>query len=398
MGGGFRFLILNTDYPEFLNWLYAQHPGLEQQPYDEQMEVRNGTLFSTADFYSSNLRKLGHEAYDIHADNEFMQKAWANEQGIKADEVTSLQRQQYRVLQKVIGLAGRTPLRHLGPLLHPVLRLLNADQKWFYSILAAQIKHYEPDVLLNLNMHRISTKFLREMKPYFRLLLGEHAATRLSEMEDLSCYDLVISSFPPTIEYLRQRGIRAELNRLGFEPSVLSHLKGSDRTLGVSFIGSFYSVHSSREALLNVVCARFPETRIWGPNIDHLPSASPIRKCYQGQAWGRQMFQILSESKITLNHHGDVAPYANNMRLFEATGMGTLLITDWKLNLTEMFEPGREVVTYHTFEECAERIVYYLEHEKERDEIAKAGQQRTLREHTYYHRVQELVDLVRKYQ
>jgi spore maturation protein CgeB len=110
------------------------------------------------------------------------------------------------------------------------------------------------------------------------------------------------------------------------------------------------------------------------------------------------MFQILSESKITLNHHGDVAPYANNMRLFEATGMGTLLITDWKLNLTEMFEPGREVVTYHTFEECAERIVYYLEHEKERDEIAKAGQQRTLREHTYYHRVQELVDLVRKYQ
>jgi spore maturation protein CgeB len=110
------------------------------------------------------------------------------------------------------------------------------------------------------------------------------------------------------------------------------------------------------------------------------------------------MFQILSESKITLNHHGDVAPYANNMRLFEATGTGALLITDWKPNLAEMFEPGREVVTYHTAEECAEQIGCYLEHEKERDEIAKAGQQRTLREHTYYHRVQELVDLVRKYQ
>ena len=26
-----KFLILNTDYPEFLRWLYAQHPGLEKE-------------------------------------------------------------------------------------------------------------------------------------------------------------------------------------------------------------------------------------------------------------------------------------------------------------------------------------------------------------------------------
>jgi len=34
-----KFLILNTDYPEFLRWLYAQHPGLEKQPYEGQMRV-----------------------------------------------------------------------------------------------------------------------------------------------------------------------------------------------------------------------------------------------------------------------------------------------------------------------------------------------------------------------
>ena len=28
-----KFLILNTDYPKFLRWLYAQHPGLEKQSY-----------------------------------------------------------------------------------------------------------------------------------------------------------------------------------------------------------------------------------------------------------------------------------------------------------------------------------------------------------------------------
>lgn len=35
-----KFLILNIDYPEFLRSLYAQHPGLENQPYDEQMRVQ----------------------------------------------------------------------------------------------------------------------------------------------------------------------------------------------------------------------------------------------------------------------------------------------------------------------------------------------------------------------
>jgi len=55
-----KFLILSTDYPEFLRWLYAQHPGLEKQPYEEQMRARIESLFGVADFYSSNLRKIGY--------------------------------------------------------------------------------------------------------------------------------------------------------------------------------------------------------------------------------------------------------------------------------------------------------------------------------------------------
>jgi len=38
-----KFLILNTDYPEFLRWLYVQHPGLENQPYEERMRVHDKT-------------------------------------------------------------------------------------------------------------------------------------------------------------------------------------------------------------------------------------------------------------------------------------------------------------------------------------------------------------------
>jgi len=117
-----------------------------------------------------------------------------------------------------------------------------------------------------------------------------------------------------------------------------------------------------------------------------------------GQSWGADMYRILHDSRVTLNHHIDIAgPYANNLRLFEATGMGTMPITDWKINLHEMFEPGIEVVAYRTPQECVRLARYYSEHEDEREAIARAGQQRTLREHTYHHRMRELVEIVGRY-
>jgi hypothetical protein len=39
----------------------------------------------------------------------------------------------------------------------------------------------------------------------------------------------------------------------------------------------------------------------------------------------------------------------------------------------------------------------YLLHDAERDAIATAGQQRTPREHNYFNRMQELVEILRKY-
>ncbi len=392
-----RFLILNTDYPKFLQSLYAQHRGLENQTYDEQMRVRNDSLFGSADFYSSNLRKLGHEAWDIHADNQFLQRAWLREHGLPIEGLPPAAARRRDPVQHARELLDRTPLRHLKPLLRPLAGTFQKQPAWIRETLAAQIKYYKPDVLWNQVIGWVSSGFLKEMKSYVRVVVGQHAATRLPEAEDFSCYDLAVSSFAPTVEYLRQKGLRTHLNRLGFEPSVLARLAASEQRHELSFIGSFMPVHTSRTELLDALCGQFPQLNIWGPDVDHLPPMSNVRTHYVGPAWGRSMFQILRDSKITLNHHGNVPPYANNMRLYEATGVGTLLITDWKENLHELFEPGKEVAAYRTPAECAELIRHFLEHHVEREAIAHAGQQRTLREHTYYHRMQEFVDIVRQY-
>lgn len=370
-----RILILDNYYPPFLSSYRSEHTELAGQPYDEQWRSLMAECFGTADFYSHNLQRLGQEATELITNDEILQKRWAAEHGVKLDE------------SKKWTLARRRGL--------PVPRRVPSED-WFYTILAAQIKHYKPDILFNQEINSIRHQFLNEMKPHVGLIVGQHAASQLSEEKDWSVYDLIISSFPPTLEWLRKRDVPAELLRLGFEPRVLAQLESDGRKIPVSFVGSFHPVHSTRVEWLEYLCSRLP-VEVWSPDVKYLSASSSIRGAYRGSAWGASMYQTLRDSLITLNHHGNIPPHANNLRLFEATGVGAMLITDWKVDIEEIFQPGKEVVTYRTPEECAELVQYYLEHADEREAIARAGRERTLREHTYYQRMQELLTILERH-
>ena len=79
--------------------------------------------------------------------------------------------------------------------------------------------------------------------------------------------------------------------------------------------------------------------------------------------------------------------------MFEATGVGTCLLTDTGWNMKDLYEPDNEVVTYTSVDEAIEKVNYLLENENERASIANAGQKKTLSSHTIFHRCQ-LIDEV----
>jgi hypothetical protein len=189
-------------------------------------------------------------------------------------------------------------------------------------------------------------------------------------------------------------GVRGELNRLAFDARVLDVLPAVDRDLPLTFVGSFFDMHRSRTRLLERVAERFPELAVWGPAPKDGFAGSPLAKCYRGEAWGLDMLTILRRSRVTINHHGDVPPFANNFRLYEATGTGAMLVTDWKPNLHEMFEPGVELAAYRDDGECLAAIERYLADDAARRAIAAAGQRRTLAEHTFTDRMASFADMV----
>lgn len=83
-----------------------------------------------------------------------------------------------------------------------------------------------------------------------------------------------------------------------------------------------------------------------------------------------------------------------NMRVFEALSTGSFLLTNWLPTLGELFEDGKHLVTYKTYDEMVEKAKYYLEHEEEREKIAKAGYEEFIKNHTYKHRVEKILSMI----
>ncbi len=368
-----RILFLNTDYPSFLAAHYARSPGLALRDDAAQMGSRNESLFGTADFMSAPMRRLGQEAIDIHVNNRPLQEAWMAGAG-----------------QGSNGWWMRAVLPWAPPRIRPRLVRLDPRHPRFATILKAQIAAFQPTILYNHDPSEISADLLRDLMPSGCVLVGQIAAPRNPAI-NWQAYDLLISSLPNFVTAFRREGLKAEYLPLAFEPGVWRSIPNIGNDIPLSFVGSISPVHRERLTFLETVAANV-DLAIWGDGADRLPVESLLRKGHHGGAWGPAMFQILRCSQLTLNRHIDISEnYANNMRLFEATGMGACLITDWKENLADLFEPGKEVVAYRSTEECIDLVRYFSRNDGAREKIAMAGRVRCHNDHNYEKRMGELL-------
>ncbi len=346
-----RILFINTYYAGFLKAHYQRHLELTQQPYWQQKRSLQEQCFGDSDFYSAGMRAAGWDAEDLIVNAESLQAAWAAEHG--------------------------------------------ADPQDLAAILLAQIEQFAPDVVYLQDLSIATTELLAQIRPYVALIAGQ-IASPLPPDTDLVGIDLLFSSFPHFVEQFRSQGKTACYQPLAFEPKVLHRLPTLPRTLAVTFVGGLSPHHGKGLEQLTAIAAQEPFD-LWGYGATTLAPDSPLRQHHHGEAWGLDMFNILRQSSITLNRHIDVASdYANNMRLFEATGCGALLITDYRSNLHRLFDIGREVVAYRSAEEAAGLISYYRGHPDEAAKIAEAGQQRTLRDHTYTARMAQTAEFLER--
>ncbi|OWY27293.1 CgeB family protein [Herbaspirillum robiniae] len=371
-----RIALLDTYYPRFLAANYATHPELADKPFPEQRQNLLKQVFGTSDFYSRHLQAMGHDAQDLIVNCTPLQQTWARTHDVSYS-----------------ALALKLPQRLLRlPVIGPWLSALPG----LVEIAVAQIKAMQPDVLYCQDLWFLPPQKLAELRPFVKLIVGQ-IASPLPPEAYLKGYDLILTSFPHFVPRLRAMGIASEYFRIGFDTRVLELLGTVERNIDASFVGGISRHHGKALPMLEYLARNTP-IEFFGYGAGSLAQASPVRARHHGEVWGLDMYRALARSRVTLNRHINVAENnANNMRLYEATGVGTLLITDHKDNLGELFEVGKEVVAYSTPTEAAELIRYYIAHPDEAAEIARAGQARTLREHTYQRRMEELVPILEQH-
>jgi spore maturation protein CgeB len=388
-----RILVLNADYPRFLAWFYRRQPGLENASYATQMAARNASLFGVADFYSRNFAASGHQAAEIHVNNRWLQAAWAREHGMAVEA------------PEPGGAAERWALpgwlqgavKPFKPMLRPLARKIGLSPKLdaqAENILLAQIEDFRPDLILNQDVFHVDTGLMRRIKGVGNPTLLGQVGIEPSRGEDWTVYDLMISQLPTTVRFFRALGVRAEVSHLAFEPAILGALPEVPTDIDISFVGTVSVDHRQRIALLEAVADRY-DLKLWGNRPQALPAASPLHRCFQSEVWGADMYRVLRRSRITLNSHIDMAGNeAGNMRLFEATGAGAFLLTDFKDNLDTLFAPDREVAVWRSIDDCLKVIGRMIGDDDGRAAIARAGQARTMAQHTYRHRTAEILGFV----
>jgi spore maturation protein CgeB len=124
--------------------------------------------------------------------------------------------------------------------------------------------------------------------------------------------------------------------------------------------------------------------------LDCVPFGGQVKamgKAYLSSMRGRGVDPVASDRSDAAD-----ADYADQIkgRNFEVPGCRGFLLTGRADNLDEYYEIGKEVVCFDDVDDMIDKVRYYLKHEDERSTIAQAGYERTLRDHTYERRFDEI--------
>jgi spore maturation protein CgeB len=157
-------------------------------------------------------------------------------------------------------------------------------------------------------------------------------------------------------------------------------LPAAECTYGVSFVGAAYG---RRREFVDALHARGISVECFGDGWPNGPvSAEDIPR-------------IFRNSRISLNFSDAYkvnTPRQVKARTFEVPGAGGLLLTEYAPGLEQYYELGSQIVSCGNLDEMVTQIRRLEGNPQERDAIASAGNIRTRAEHTYDHRLTEVLE------
>jgi hypothetical protein len=408
---------------------YQSHGDLSSRPYAEQQRFLFEKRYMYGDSFSHAMRSLGHTAEEIIYDVEPLQKTWAKEQGIRLEsgewqeKILLSQLAEIRpdvvFFQDIYSLSyeKRLVLKQRIPSIRKVVIFRGfpgTDPETLKTLSTADLLLLGSPVLVD---------WCRKggLKPH---LVHHFFDARILEQLDVENKPLYPFTFLGSSGYGYGKGHRDRywmlfdllektelelwIDEPGKEQRKFWSKRARSELIRLLRRGIQYLDPSTLESLQKKVSFYPKLKRLIGEELElkskgegrGLP-ARPLSEIFSNRCreplFGLDMFRALRASKVVLNKHSNPAQGSvDNIRLFQATGVGTCLLTDSGSNMRDLFSPDQEIVTYSSIDECIEKARYLLDHELVRAEIARAGQRRTLKDHTAQVRIQQIDRLIQE--
>ena len=399
----YSILIISSVYTSSLLQFEKTNPNFKELDFHSLSELMNNSSTSIADKLSYQFNKLGVESNFIISNYQFLQNKWAKENNINA----------------------------------------KSDE-----LLIEQISYYSPVVILTSGFG-IDSKLLKAIKqkvPTLKYFITLHASPiSKREIEIGKEYDLVISSIMGMVRFFKKNGLNSIYMPHAFDDRILKQIGHVEKENKLVFAGSLTSgnqFHDDRIRMIfqllkkNLPVDIFANIRNKKSLVNKLMLISYkiynqfplilkntlhknkilstleqldenffkdseelkyIKHYVKPAKFGIDYYKVLASASISFNNHINITGnYTGNIRLFEATGVGSLLITDEKIDNNELFEIDKEILTYASYDEAIEKIQWALNNPNEAKVIAEAGQRRTLKDHTYKNRVEQLNRIIQE--
>lgn len=110
--------------------------------------------------------------------------------------------------------------------------------------------------------------------------------------------------------------------------------------------------------------------------------------------YNEEKSKAFSSAKIVLNNLHPAVIDGVNKRTFEIPACGGFQIISYRNAVEDLFQPEKEIECYKDLNDLKEKVNFYLDpkNEENRLEIIRNSQLRAINEHTYQHRLQELIN------
>lgn len=373
-----KVLFLDNLYLAVLNKLHHLEEPKHEENYRDLNKNLNSQKFAAASMLSQELTKIGHQSSVIFSNSQKAQLAWLREQEERAISSSSFAWKRWQLISRV-----------------PIIGIFAYNRTTLVQIFMKQIEMEKPDVLYCVNINILNSELIKKIKKMGILVVGQ-IASPLPPKKFFMNYDHIFSAHPGQVATFKSVGVSSSWLPLAFDRTHFDSISKSgwpERTREVSFVGTFGRHQKNTAPLMKAIAKEIPGLEIFTFAKPSRMKRMGLEKNHKGPAWGPEMHKIIAESKIVINRHGKVADgFAVNYRLFEGTGMGALVVTEEAKNMSDLFEPNQEIITYSSIDDAVQKIKAALENPDASASIAKRGQARTLETHTFANRAKQVAE------